>query len=86
MYCKECGAEIEDGKFCSECGSQIKVTYETKIINNPKPKIRTQEMILLILAIIFIFPLGYHMLSAMAAKITREKREWEEEREMNIRI
>ena len=23
MYCKECGAKIEDGKFCSECGTPI---------------------------------------------------------------
>ena len=36
MYCKECGAKIEDGKFCSECGTQInevpqKVEKERKI-------------------------------------------------------
>ena len=24
MYCKECGAKIEDGKFCSECGANLK--------------------------------------------------------------
>ena len=24
MYCKECGAKIEDGKFCSECGTNLK--------------------------------------------------------------
>lgn len=24
MYCKECGAKIEDGKFCSECGTSLK--------------------------------------------------------------
>lgn len=23
MYCKECGAEIEDGNFCKECGTKI---------------------------------------------------------------
>ena len=23
MYCKECGAEISDGKFCSECGRSL---------------------------------------------------------------
>ena len=26
MYCKECGAQIEDGKFCSECGTSLKST------------------------------------------------------------
>ncbi|MBZ2166638.1 zinc ribbon domain-containing protein [Methanobacterium spitsbergense] len=26
MYCKECGAEIENGKFCSECGTSINST------------------------------------------------------------
>lgn len=24
MFCKECGAEIEDSKFCSECGANLK--------------------------------------------------------------
>lgn len=23
MYCKECGAEIEDGKYCKECGTLV---------------------------------------------------------------
>ena len=86
MYCQECGAKIENGKFCKECGTKIEVIDEIGIINSPEPKISTSEMILLILAIIFIFPMGFHMLPAMAAKITREKREWREEREMNIRI
>jgi uncharacterized membrane protein YvbJ len=26
MYCKECGAKIEDGNFCSECGTHLKST------------------------------------------------------------
>ena len=24
MYCKECGAKTEDGKFCKECGANLK--------------------------------------------------------------
>lgn len=23
MYCKECGAKIEEGKYCQECGAEI---------------------------------------------------------------
>ena len=28
MYCKECGAEIDDGKFCKECGTKIDSTNQ----------------------------------------------------------
>ena len=86
MYCKECGAKIENGKYCSECGTKIIVPDETKVIISPEPKIRFLEWVMLILAIIFIFPVGFLMIPSMASKITREKREWLEEREMNIRI
>ena len=25
MFCKNCGAEIKDGKFCSNCGAEVEV-------------------------------------------------------------
>lgn len=41
MYCKECGAEIEDGKFCKECGAKIEILNEK--INTPITEVQKNE-------------------------------------------
>ena len=37
MFCKNCGAEIKDGKFCSNCGTEVEV-IKPEVVDVEKSK------------------------------------------------
>ena len=39
MYCKECGAKIDEGNYCSECGTNLK-----KVTLKPEEEPITENM------------------------------------------
>ena len=54
MYCKECGAKIEDGKFCSECGANLKPVIPEQ--NEGPVSVHTADILLtIIIPILGIF-------------------------------
>jgi len=57
MYCKECGAEIKEGKFCQNCGTKIEtVNSKQESIEERKSEMNIHKLAILILIIIgFIF-------------------------------
>ena len=59
MYCKECGAKIEDGKFCSECGTSLK-SANSKQKEGPISVHTADILLTIIIPILGIFiGLGY---------------------------
>lgn len=59
MYCKECGAEIQDGKFCSECGTSINSIKKGSEKNETK-KLKDWESaaLLILIPVVFYWLLG----------------------------
>lgn len=51
MYCKKCGAQIEDGKFCSECGITLDSIKNKKASVNETKKLKDWESIALLILI-----------------------------------
>lgn len=71
MYCKECGAKIEDENFCNECGANLKTsTPNPKEVSisekNQLRKLTSWESILLL----FLIPGILYFLSPILAGIT----------------
>ena len=65
MYCKECGAKIEDGKFCSECGTNINSTKQ--IEGSKTKKLNDWESVALLLILPFIlYIVGFWYLATLA--------------------
>ncbi|MBZ2166639.1 zinc ribbon domain-containing protein [Methanobacterium spitsbergense] len=55
MYCKECGAKIEDGKFCSECGANLKPVPPKQKERQPVSVHTADILLTLIIPILGIF-------------------------------
>jgi uncharacterized membrane protein YvbJ len=61
MYCKECGAEIEEGKFCKECKWKLEVKQDnsfTKIHNNEEIQSNKRVNVGWILLALLLPPIG----------------------------
>ena len=69
MYCKECGAEIEDGKFCSECGTSINSTKKKGSEKKETTKLKDWESAALLILIPVVFYLLLGILFAVAGLI-----------------
>jgi hypothetical protein len=65
LYCKECGAEITDGKFCPNCGTPIKPKISNKALKESKiEETRVRNLLyaaLLIIVVIGVFGLMFYL-------------------------
>ena len=65
MFCRNCGAQIEDGaKFCDNCGAQtageqdnIKARQEKNLEENPAPYLDLKMAIIITIALFVILPI-----------------------------
>jgi len=91
VFCSNCGTENIDGAvFCAKCGNEllqheikVKKDLKTEIIDPPEPKISTSTAIWLILALIFIFPIGVIGLILVYWNLQKKKELWQQERIIN---
>ena len=70
MYCKECGAEIEEGDYCSECGIKISSTNKKKDLKKKDTKkLKDWESVALLILIPVAFYWFLGILFAVAGLI-----------------
>ncbi len=79
--CPKCDVKIEGHELhCPECGVNIQ---EYKELNPPEPKLKTWEIVAIVLCLIFVLPIGIIVLIIKAWELSQRKKAWRAERLIN---